>query len=64
MNSLPGLFLHNKKGRKAVDAALKELRNQGWILIMQKRTGKGADLHISINPRKIQEISEYLISQK
>ena len=63
-NNLPDFFLHNKKGRKAIDSAVKELGNLGWVLIVQKRTGKGSDLHVSINPRKVREISEYVMYQK
>jgi len=63
-NNMPDKFLHNKKGRKAIAIAIKELANACWVIILQKRTGKGSDLHISINPRKIKEINDYLIFQK
>lgn len=58
-SNLPDEFLHNKKGQKEIDKAVKTLVNLGWVLVMKKRTGKGADLHISINPRKTKEIGEY-----
>lgn len=58
--NLPDEFLHNKKSQKATDKAVRELINSGWLIAMKKRTGKGSDLHVSINPRKIKEISEYV----
>ncbi|HLC56164.1 MAG TPA: hypothetical protein VJJ23_02905 [Candidatus Nanoarchaeia archaeon] len=60
INHLPDEFLYNKKGKKLIENAVKELNNQGWLLILKKRTGKGSDLHISINPRAIKEISAFL----
>ncbi|MBI4147653.1 hypothetical protein HY490_00005 [Candidatus Woesearchaeota archaeon] len=56
-HNLPDEFLHNKKGQKAIHEAVKELNNSGWIIILTKRTGKGSDLHISINPKAIKELS-------
>lgn len=57
---LPDEFLHDKQGQKAIDKAVKELNNSGWVMILKKRTGKGSDLHISINPRAIKEIAGFL----
>ncbi len=57
---LPDEFLHDKKGRRVIDDAVKELVNAGWLIVQRKRTGKGADLHVSINPRTIKEISAFL----
>ncbi len=57
---LPDEFLHDKKGRRMIDDAIKELVNAGWLIVQRKRTGKGADLHVSINPRAIKEISAFL----
>ena len=59
----PGNFLQNKEGQKRIHKAVKELVNDGWAIVLKKRTGKGSDLHISINPRMIREISEYLSSR-
>lgn len=59
-HSLPDNFLHNKQGIKTIEKAVKLLVNQEWILVLNKRTGKGSDLHVSINPRKIKEINEFL----
>ncbi|HLD05666.1 MAG TPA: hypothetical protein VJG90_08155 [Candidatus Nanoarchaeia archaeon] len=53
-------MLNDKKDRKIVDKAIRELVNNSWVIVLKKRTGKGSDLHISINPRRIKEIGEYL----
>ncbi len=57
---LPDEFLHDKKGRRVIDDAVKKLVNAGWLIVQRKRTGKGADLHVSINPRAIKEISAFI----
>ena len=57
---LPEEFLKDKRTKKIINSAIKELVNEGMIIIMQKKTGKGSDLHISANPRKLKEISELL----
>ncbi len=57
---LPDEFLQDKKGRRAIDDAVKELANSGWVTVQRKRTGKGSDFHISINSRAIKEISAFL----
>jgi hypothetical protein len=59
---LPDEFLHDKKGQKAIDEAVKLLSNADWIIVLKKRTGKGSDLHVSINPRAIKEIAEFIRS--
>ena len=60
IRNLPDEFLHDKKGRRAIDDAVKELANAGWVIVQRKRTGKGSDMHVSINPRAIKEISAFL----
>lgn len=60
ISHLPDEFLHDKKGRRVIDDAIKELANAVWITVQKKRTGKGSDLHVSINPRAIKEISAFL----
>ena len=57
---LPDEFLNDKSGRRAIDDAVKELVNLGWLIVQRKRTGKGSDLHVSINPRTIREVSAFL----
>ena len=32
--------------------------NQSWLIRLKKRTGKGSDWHISLNPKKLQEIKD------
>ena len=48
------------KELKLVEKAIKALVNDGWILLAQKRTGKGSDVHVSLNPRKKPEMFHYL----
>jgi len=48
------------KGMKIVERVLKELTNDEWIIIIAKRTGKGSDEHLSLNPRKVSEIRSWL----
>ena len=51
---------HSKQDKKEFEKALHELVTDEWIVVMNKRTGKGSDLHISINPRKIEEVDDFL----
>ena len=39
---------------------MKELTNNEWIIILSKRTGKGTGDHLSLNPRKVSEIKQFL----
>ena len=47
--------LKNQK-EKMFDKEYKKIINEGLIIRLKKRTGKGSDWHVSINPRKIKEI--------
>lgn len=58
--SVPEHYRNTHKGQKALDAALKGLFNNLWIILTLKRTGKGSDEHISLNPRKVSEIKQFL----
>ncbi len=58
--SVPEDYRNTHKGKKALDDALKELVNYEWILLLSKRTGKGSEKHISLNPRKISEIKQFI----
>lgn len=58
--NLPDEFLHQRHISRVIEKALKELVNNEWILLLHKRTGKGSDEHISINPRAWKEISAFL----
>ena len=55
--NLPDEFLHQKN---ILEKAVKDLRNSGMIIILQKKTGKGSDDHASINPRAWKEIGAFL----
>lgn len=58
--NLPDELLQQKHTSKITERAVKELINNGFVLILQKRTGKGSDDHISINPRAWKEIGLFL----
>jgi len=53
---LPGHIRDNKKGQKTIKKAIKELINEN-LLLSKPSTN---ELHVSINPRKIKEIKEFL----
>ena len=57
---VPEHYRNTHKGKKAVEKALKELMNEGLIIILAKRTGGGSDDHVSLNPRKVSEIKQFL----
>ncbi len=57
---VPEHYRNTHKGKKAIEKALKELVNDGLIVISIKRTGKDTDEHISLSPRKISEIKQFL----
>lgn len=42
--------------RKEFETQYRNLLNRGMLLRMKKRTGRGDDWHISLNPRKLREI--------
>ncbi len=60
IKGVPEHYRNTHKGKKAVEKALKELTNDEWVIILSKRTGKGSDDHISLNPRKVNEIKQFL----
>lgn len=57
---IPEHYRNTHQGRKALEAALKQLINMGWVMIIAKRTGRGSDEHITLNPRKVAEIKQFL----
>lgn len=57
---IPELYRNTHQGRKTIEEALRQLISQEWILIPSKRTGKGGEAHISLNPRKVAEIKQFL----
>lgn len=60
MKGVPEHYRNTHKGKKTLEKVLKELTNDEWIIISSKRTGRGSDDHISLNPRKISEIKQFL----
>lgn len=61
LKGLPGRFRMTHSGQKTIEKAMKELENDQWISLIQKRTGKGYDVHVSLNPRKVAEIQSFLM---
>lgn len=53
---LPSHIRSNKKDQKEIALAIKELINGGFLLSKQSTN----EQHVSINPRKIKEIKEFL----
>jgi hypothetical protein len=60
VKGIPEHFRNTPRGKKAVEKALKGLANDGWTIILKKKTRKGSDDHISLNPRKVSEIKQFL----
>ncbi len=58
--SIPEHYRHTHKGQKALEEALKELENLTWIALVTKRTGKSSEEHLSLNPRMVGEIKQFL----
>ena len=52
--SLPNILVSKKKGQKIVKEAIKELVNDG-MLLMKPSTG---EIHVSLNPRMKKDIME------
>jgi len=50
----------DKDEKKQFGEAYKSLKNQGIILFAKKRTGKGFDWHISLNPSNVNYVNEML----
>ena len=61
---IPDHYQNTHKGRKIVERVVKELVNNEWIIIIAKKTGKGSDDHVSLNPRKISDIKQYLVENQ
>ena len=60
LKGVPEHYRNTHKGKKTVERALKDLKNDEWIIILTKRTGRGSDNHVSLNPRKVSEIKQFL----
>lgn len=57
---IPEHYRNTSSGRKVVEKVLKDFVNAEWIIILAKRTGRGSDEHVSLNPRKVSEIKQFL----
>ncbi len=62
IKGIPENYRNTHKGKKAVEKALKELTNDEWMIILSKITGRGSEDHVSLNPRKVSEIKQFLAS--
>lgn len=62
IKGIPEHYRNTHKGKKAVEKILKYLANDEWIIILAKKTGRGSDDHVSLNPRKVGEIKQFLAS--
>jgi hypothetical protein len=60
MKGLPEHYRNTHKGKKAIDDVIKELVRDEWVNLATKKTGKGTDEHVSLNPRKVAEIRQFL----
>lgn len=60
VKGIPEHYRNTHKGKKNIERVLKNLTNDYWIIVLIKRTGKGTSEHISLNPRKVSEIKQFL----
>ncbi len=54
----------DKDERKVFEKEYSELINQGILLRLKKKTGKGTEWHISLNPERLKDIYEMTIYGK
>ena len=57
---LPSQFKSSKQGKKIIQEAIKEMFNKEYLL-QKPSTG---EIHVSLNPRKIKEIKEFIEKYK
>ncbi len=57
---LPSHFRTSKQGKKTIQEAVKEMLNKEYLL-QKPSTG---EIHVSLNPRKINEIQEFIEKYK
>lgn len=48
----------NKNERKEFEEEYKTLINQNYFIRLKKKTGKGSEWHISLNPEMLEEVKE------
>lgn len=56
---LPEHIRTRPAGQRSIDKAFKEMQNDGWIVILKKRTGSSYEDHISLNQEKVAEIQQF-----
>tara|TARA_Y100000034_G_C6673059_1_gene295597 strand:- start:38 stop:322 length:285 start_codon:yes stop_codon:yes gene_type:complete len=59
-NGIPENYRNSNQGKKEMERAIKEMVNEGWIVIQKKATGGGIDGHVSLNQKKVREIKGFL----
>lgn len=57
---IPEHYRNTHQGIRTFDRMIKELVKDEWVIILLKRSGKGSDEHISLNPRKVGDIKSFL----
>lgn len=62
IKGVPQRIRHTVHGRRVIKKAFKELLGDEWIRLAPKRTGRETEDHVSLNPRKVREIREFLNS--
>ncbi len=60
IKAIPDHLRNTHKRKKVVERVLKELKNDEWIIIKSKKTGKGSGEHVSLNQRKVREILQFV----
>ncbi len=55
---LKRFYFSNQKTLKQFEKEFRDLVLKGIIMKERKRTGKGMDWHLSLNPRKLSSVSE------
>jgi hydroxymethylpyrimidine/phosphomethylpyrimidine kinase len=53
----------NKEEKKEFEKEYKQLKNEQILLCSKKRTEKGFDWHISLNPKRLKEVYEQLTEE-
>jgi len=57
---IPEHYRNTHQGKRMLEKVLKEMMRDEWIFLQQKRTGSGYDAHVSLNPKKVADIKQFL----
>ncbi|HLD05093.1 MAG TPA: hypothetical protein VJG90_05230 [Candidatus Nanoarchaeia archaeon] len=60
IKGMPEHYRNTHPGKKTIEKTIKELVNHGRVIVTLKRTGKSSDQHLSLNPRKTNDIKQFL----